>query len=76
MFLFRISFFRQLVIALFLAAFGWEAIQNAMRVGDRNALLTTVLALIACFFWWLAWRAIRVGFRVLSAHARVTFGND
>ena len=32
--------------------------------------------LIAVVCWWLAYRAIRVGFGVLNAHARVTFGRN
>lgn len=74
-FFFRISFLRQIVIAFFFAAFGLEALQNAMQVRHAGSLFRAMAVLLALGCWWLAYRAIRVGIRVLTAHARVTFGS-
>jgi hypothetical protein len=40
----------------------------------HSGLINVLAMLIAVVCWWLAYRAIRVGFRVLNGHARVTFG--
>ena len=71
-FLFRISVFRQMFIAFALIVFGWLFLSNALRV--HSGLINVLAMLIAVVCWWLAYRAIRVGFRVLNGHARVTFG--
>jgi hypothetical protein len=73
-FLVRISFFRQMFIAFALIVFGWLLLSNALRMHSGVINVSGMLIAVVC--WWLAYRAIRAGFWVLNAHARVTFGRN
>jgi hypothetical protein len=73
MYFFRISLFRQLFVAFALFVFGWMLLRANMRHGVQISV-PEILVAVVC--WWLAYRAVRVGFRVLNAHARVTFGRN
>jgi len=73
MYVFRISFFRQLFVAFTLFVFGWMLLRANMRHGVQVSAPEILVAVVS---WWLACRAVRVGFRVLNAHARVTFGRN
>ena len=73
MYVFRISLFRQLFIAFALFVFGWMLLRANMRHGVQISVPEMLIAVVC---WWLAYRAVRVGIRVLNAHARVTFGRN
>jgi hypothetical protein len=71
----RTGFFRQLFIAFLLIVGGWMLFRNGMNTSHGGQISIPEI-LVACVCWWLSYRAIRNGFRVLSAQARVAFGND